>query len=408
VPLQRNRDSDGTVRYARSKRAAAGLALAALPLGLAIRYCPVPWSAVLLTCALVLMVALIVRRHTNRAITQMVIANAAAALLALSMFEAYLGVQKVQGDGTRIEGSVTEGYTVSDDLLGYAPKKSGRYTARKYYGNTLLYDVAYTIGKDGLRISPPSSETIGGGCIIFFADSTIFGEGLNDDQTLPFYVGQKTRDHPAIYNFAFIGYGPHQMLASLQAGRLTQIVRCAPTNFVYRLLPEHAARVAGLASWDKHGPRFVLDARGGVVRRGHFDDLPLLVDDVPRAVEAALARFFIWQRFFGRTRDTGPADVDLLAGVVAESARLTKRLYPDSFFHVLLGNDHNALIEPKLTAAGISIVKVSSIIPDLAADWSGSQPIGTRYMLSVHDFHPNALQNELIADYLVQKLFNRP
>ena len=26
----------------------------------------------------------------------------------------------------------------------------------------------------------------------------------------------------------------------------------------------------------------------------------------------------------------------------------------------------------------------------------------------IHDFHPNALQNELIADYLVQQIFNRP
>lgn len=408
MPLLRKRDDDGTVRFARSKRLAAGLALAALPVVLAIRYCPVPWSAVLLACALMLMVVLIVRARAVRTTTQIVIINAAAALVALSVFEAYLGVQQIQGDGTRMEGSVTDNYTVSDDVLGYAPKKSGRYTARKYYGNTLLYDVVYTIGADGLRISPANNETIGGGCIIFFGDSTTFGEGLNDNQTLPFYVGQKTGGHSAIYNFAFIGYGPHQMLASLQAGRLNQIVRCTPTHFVHRLLPEHSARVAGLTTWDKHGPRFVLDAHGAVAHRGHFDDLPLLFDDVPRAVETALARFFTWQRFFGRARNTEPADLDLLVAVVVDSAQLTKRLYADSFFHVLLGNDPYALIEAKLTAAGVSVVKLSSAIPDLASDWSGSQAIGTRYMLSIHDFHPNALQNELIADYLVQQIFNRP
>ena len=200
------------------------------------------------------------------------------------------------------------------------------------------------------------------------------------------------------------------MLATLQAGRLNQMVRCRPTNFVYRLLPEHSARVAGLATWDRHGPRFVLDAYGAVVRRGNFDDLPLLFDDVrvPRVVETALEHFFTWQRFFGRARDTEPADLELLVAVVADAARLTKQLYPDSLFHVLLERDPNALIQAKLAAAGVPVVKLTSAIPDLAADWSGSQAIGTRYILSIHDLHPNHLQNELIADYLVKQIFNRP
>ena len=162
---------------------------------------------------------------------------------------------------------------------------------------------------------------------MFFGDSVTFGEGVKDDQTFPYHAGIKTNGRYAIRNFAFSGYGPHQMLANLQSGLFDQRISCKPTHFFYLAIPEHIARVAGLTSWDRHGPRFTLDANGEAVRAGNFDDPARIFSQikVPRWVELAFDKFFAWQRFFGWARDPSPADLQLFVAVVRASARLAKQ-----------------------------------------------------------------------------------
>ena len=75
----------------------------------------------------------------------------------------------------------------SEEILGTSPLKNIRVSARKYYDNKLLYDVTYTINKEGLKLSPLCVK----GLVVvmrfyFFGCSFMYGEGLNDDQTLPF------------------------------------------------------------------------------------------------------------------------------------------------------------------------------------------------------------------------------
>ncbi len=242
-----------------------GIVLAAGACVLAVEYCPVPWSAVFVTAALPF---LLLGLQAQRAAATALMINSAAVCCAFGLVEGYLGFQQLRGDGTRMEGSITEGFTRTDDVLGYGPERSVRVTARKLYGNIPLYDVVYTIGDDGLRIAYPANATPISGCIVFFGDSITFGEGVNDDQTFAYLVGQKTAGRYEIYNFGFSGYGPHQMLAALQAGLAEWKVTCQPTHFIYLGWFDHIARVAGLTSWDKHGPRFALDQSGELQRDG--------------------------------------------------------------------------------------------------------------------------------------------
>ena len=212
-------------------------------------------------------------RSTMRTGLSVLMVNIAAVLLALAIFEGYIGIVQIRGDGTRMAGTINDGFTHADDMLGYAPDRDARVTARKYYGETLLYDVVYTIDGQGLRIAPPVDKTAPkSGCLVFFGDSNTFGEGVHDAQTFPYRVGVKTNGRYLVRNFAFSGYGPHQMLAELQSGLFDQRTNCKPTHFFYLAIPEHVARVAGLTSWDRHGPRFILTASGDVVRAGNFDD----------------------------------------------------------------------------------------------------------------------------------------
>ncbi len=196
---------------------------------LAFRYCPVPWAAAFLLAAILLVIFARTAKST-RAAVQMV--NIAAAVIALAIFESYIGIEQLRGDGTRMAGTITRGFTHVDDTLGYAPNRNTHVTAKKYYGHKVLYDVIYSIDEQGLRIAPPRDQTSISACIVFFGDSVTFGEGVKNDQNFPYLVGVKTNGRFAICNFAFSGYGPHQMLANLQSG-FDQRINCKPTHFFY-------------------------------------------------------------------------------------------------------------------------------------------------------------------------------
>src|SRR6185312_13875201 len=83
--------------------------------------------------------------------------NAAALVCAVALFDIYLGHRQTEGDGTHMEGSIVNGFTHRDDLLGYAPAPNARVTAKKLYGDSVIYDVVYTTDRHGLRITAPST-----------------------------------------------------------------------------------------------------------------------------------------------------------------------------------------------------------------------------------------------------------
>jgi hypothetical protein len=343
-------------------------------------------------------VAWINRRRGRSAATFI---NIAAAVFALGAFEAYLAHQDAAGDGSYMQGTITDGFVHRDDLLGYAPAPSARVTARKLYGDSVLYDVVYTTDANGLRITAPASGSAKE-CVLFFGDSITFGEGVGDGENFPFLVSAKVADRYATYNFAYSGYGPHQMLANLQSGRVGRIVDCAPKYVFYLCIPDHAARVAGLYSWDEHGPRFVLRPNGSVIQRGHFDDGLQGPESWRADVEQVLSGSLIWQRLFSRLADEAK-NIALLDAVIGESVQTAQGLFPGSVFEVILwdggDNDQVRLIESGLKTRGVRVRLMTDIVPDFYAN-SGE------YLLSPHDRHPNRVFHRKMADSIAEEVLD--
>ena len=376
-----------------------GAVLIAAIVGGGILYCPVPWSPALLAAAVAFVFVTWKARAEG---VRIVVANLAAAFVALAAFEGYLGHQDARDDGTRMEGTITEGFTHPDDVLGYAPDAGRRVTARKVYGNAVVYDVVYTIGPDGRRVTPPAKGNDSPGCLVLFGDSVTFGEGVNDEQAFAYRAGQLLQGEYAVSNLAFSGYGPHQMLSALEAGRVAPDARCRSLQFIYVAIPEHIARVAGLTSWDAHGPRYRLDAMGSAIRDGNFDDPPWLIGiAVPRWLAKAFDNCHTWIRFFGRARDPGNRDLALLVAVIRQAAGEVRRRFPGSNFAVLFWDARNdariEAVETQLKAAGIPMYRVTQAIPDLMSDQD-------RYVIGEHDRHPNPLQHERIAEFIVRRM----
>ncbi len=327
-----------------------------------------------------------------------VLTNIAAVFLALGISEIYLTHQQAAGDGTRVEGSIVKGFVHPDALLGYAPARNARVTARKLYGDSTLYDVTYTTNSHGLRVTAPAAATARE-CVVFFGDSITFGEGVEDSENFPYVLSAQVADRYATYNFGFSGYGPQQMLANLESGRVGRVVDCTPKYFYYLCITDHAARVAGIYSWDRHGPRYELAPDGSVVQRGHFDDVE--GDSVAAWAEHILDGSQIWQKLFVRPRGPEPHDISLLVAVIAQSARTIRQRFPDSVFEVIMWDvgdaDKVRAIESGLAARGVHVRPMTSMVPDFNANWK-------EYVLSEHDRHPNKRFHRLMAEQIAKEL----
>lgn len=328
-----------------------------------------------------------------------------AVILALTIFESYLWFKSGEFYIKR-SAQPFEQYRV-DKFLGYAPDKNFKINETKYYKNKLVFNVTYSIDKNGLRISPPYDESNLMGCVLFFGCSFSYGIGVNDSETLPYQVGIQTHGKYRIYNFGLGGYGPHQMLSELEHNIVKNVVNCKENTYaIYQAIPDHINRVAGLSYWDYHGPRYVLEKNKEVSFAGNFDDVTIL----PKIILKYLNKSLIYRdiignrRFFNRDND-----INLYVGIVCAAKKNFEKLYPDGKFHIIFWdnrfrNDEKTekVIEWKevlksFRDKGLNVHLMSKILPEY-------QNNRFKYNISPYDSHPSPLAHRLIAEYVLHNI----
>ena len=352
-----------------------------------------PFLWILSLCAVTALAAAAI---IHRTVLRIILIHIAALFLALAIFESYLcWLRDEPADPAHFEGTYVTDYFTDDDLLGYGPIKGVSVSSARFQDEQEIYRVRYTIDDDGLRLSPPAGpEELG--CVLFFGGSITFGEGVADEETMPYQVGMIIGRKYRIYNFGFHGYGPHQMLAALQGGRVDEIIRCQPSYVIYQAIIPHVERVIGPSGWDKRGPRFVQAPDGSVAFAGHFDDQPAALP-----VENRLDRWLTYDNLFGPHRSDQPKNVALYAEIVAEARSFVERNYPKARFEVLLWDDREERNHDRVLAAleskGLRLHRMTDILPEYDSD-------RTRYVLSRLDGHPSAATHRIIAQYVADHI----
>jgi hypothetical protein len=322
--------------------------------------------------------------------------NIGVVFLILGAFELYLWDR---GRSQQHE-EFTPGVVSTHPFLGYAPAPSSVASHRRAHGAQVDFDVVYTIDSTGLRMSPPYNEDNGKGAILFFGGSFTFGSGVNDEETMPYAVGVKTNGEYHVYNFAFRGYGPHQMLSALEYGMVDSIVDEPPRYAIYQAIADHVPRVAGLKSWGQHDPRYVLSDDGSATCAGSFDDDGGVILQRLRseAMKCRIAEAIVESRRNRHGYDQ--ANIDLFAAVVRSSRDIIETRYKGCEFHVILwgpdatGSDS---ITEALEKHSIRIHPVGNILPQRAKRRE-------EYRVSEQDNHPSALAHDLIAQYVVNTI----
>lgn len=289
-----------------------------------------------------------------------------------------------------------------DDVVGWAPKKDTRVRATKFEYGKLLYDVIYTIDSWGLRATPPP-VTKPSACVLFFGDSFTFGEGLQDNATLPYQVGMRSGGTYRIYNFGVGGYGPHQMLSQIESGRVRQVINCRPDYAIYTAVPDHVARVAGKIPYGNHAPRYELDPNNEVRLIGQFKKASRTHSLLVTRLLNQMGKSGIYRIVASSQPRISQYDVRLFFAIVKRSKESADQQFPGIKFNIILWESWDGEQELYGTLAdgflqmGIPTHLVPDILPGYALGPS-------KYVLSRSDRHPSALSNSILADYVVERI----
>jgi len=370
----------------------------------ALEYSTIPYLWIFLSCSAALFAQAAIGTRSRA-----LYVNLGFVFIPLAAFEYYLWESGIGAFvAHRVDEGTLEQIFMPDNLLGWAPKRGVAARQKRSFEGEVLYDVTYTIQPNGLRTSSPSEHRsdLSQECILFFGGSFMFGQGLEDSETLPFLINVASENHYSTYNFGVMGYGAHQMLSALQHDTVKNIVGCDPsriTHVFYQGIPDHVRRSAGRPWWSRRGPRYIMTDDDSVELVGRFEDI---VGDESwwELIRTQIGRSRIYNAIYNSKylSNYASSSIELYVGIVQQARELVRSSYPKSEFHVLWWDSddiENSMIIGGLKQRGIDVRLMSEILPHY-------QPgdLNTIYHLHERDNHPNALANELIARYLLREV----
>ena len=381
--------------------AAAGL-LAAL-----IFWASVMWLSVILAFALtaswliVVVIGLRGRAHQNAALVALsIVAMAGCLELALRAAAAVGIVNQLPNRSPRERGRaevITPQILAVDPQLGHrlvGPHRARATVTRK---GVLAYDVFYTIGDDGFRVTPGGSAA--GQPVLVMGDSFHFGDGLEDDQTLAFHLARRSAERLRPINLAVSGYGPHQVLRQLQLGIPSPSGSKPFAHLLLNVIDDHVLRASGRFSWGRNGPRYELtDGRlrlaGTFQASSEFIAKLLLESTLAALIEQTLER-------------DDPYDRWRFSAILREIRAEAKAKYGAELlvlYHLMHDLDgaivaNRGLMHDWLCKAGVSYIDVGT---RLELD---SQPFHRNYIAG--DGHPTSDLNDRIARLAVDYIDGR-
>jgi len=292
-------------------------------------------------------------------------------------------------DVTITDSYASPGSMVNGGPLGYAPTPGSRHRSIVTVRQRVIIDAVYTFTEHGARATKGSP---GGDTWLFMGCSYTFGEGLNDDETLPSHFSKELGYAANVVNLAFRGYGAHQMLRSLELDLPRPSVHPPVRQLVYTALWPHVIRSAGRAQWDAGGPSYVL-TEASVAYAGPFHRRPTV------RVLNVLQRSRVFQLVLERTLfrySVSDEDIEQYGRIVERSAQLAREKYGTGLTVVFwdYDNENSRRVLARLQNSGIPIILVSQLMP--RTEWDDvSIPV---------DGHPSAEANRRLAKALVARL----
>lgn len=284
-----------------------------------------------------------------------------------------------------------------DPDLGYRHKPNLDIELYKEVDEKIIYRALCTTDPFGRRTVPIRPDLERPYFLLFFADSFIFGEGVSNYETLPYYAGGfATAYRP--YNYGVRGYGPQHMLALLKNGELLKQVPQKKGILFYLFIDDHVRRAVG--TWEtfmgflQNSPYYHLGRDGRLVRKGNFSTGRPFLSFLYRWLDRrGIVQFF----HLNNRQTTTKQHLWITFRMIQEAQSEFSKQFDESLFYVVFypGSRFAPSLIPYLEKAHISYLDYSSL-------WD---PHRTPNMtIGKEEGHPSAAAYQLLAKQLAEDL----
>lgn len=281
-----------------------------------------------------------------------------------------------------------------DKDLGYKPKPDTTHTGIRTKDGQIIYRVKYSTDTNSLRVTPLDTTKPRTKYAQFYGCSMTFGEGVQSNETLPYYFAKFDSTYRP-YNFAYSGYGPHQMLARLETENVKKIVKENSGIAFYIYINDHVNRVLGtLTNFGYNGGEvpYYYEVNNQLNHNGLIKDARKFRSWIFRQLlKSNILKLFKIGYPFKITEK----DYELTAEVMAQASRDYKKQFGNDNFYVIIypTTVDSSLIINLLKQKGVKILDYSKLF----------NPLEKKYAIP-YDEHPTALANEVLIKQLVKDI----
>jgi hypothetical protein len=260
-----------------------------------------------------------------------------------------------------------------------------------------LYNVKYTIGSNNHRVTPGYHDSLSK-YALFFGCSIAFGEGLEDDQTFPYYVQRFSKSFHA-YNRAQSGTATNYMLAQLQELDLRKEVKEKNGKAFYIFFWDHIHRSLGTmdrhVKWMHLSPNFERQD-GKIIRNKLFKTgRPIRSWFYENVYETNIVKYFELDFPLRINHD----HIDFVADLILESKKAYQKQFGNDDFTVVFYPSYIQYSKQDKNYFCTALAKRNITLIDLtkSLNYGSANTIGI-------DPHPNARTNAYLAKILLSKL----
>jgi hypothetical protein len=302
-------------------------------------------------------------------------------------------------------------YPVSESNTSYyqtswlgAQANPGKYNAHKIHPNgKTIYNINYHIGLDRFRVTP-DSKAVKPKKINFFGGSFMFGEGVDNDETIPYYFQNFNQDY-SVKNYGSHMFGVHEALAILESDMDTD------GDIIFLLTaPWHSHRlecIRGESAANK--PTYILDSKQTVRRLGTCRDHENSQKIVIGKFSTFFINSFIYKRvgYLFRDKKAQESSIDLYISIISKINEVSMMRGQEFILGFMEADENyfyssynNKYIISKIKASGINMIDMT------LANKDGK--VSEKYVIEPkYEKHPSALANFKRASILTKYLKNK-
>lgn len=329
---------------------------------------------------------------------------AAAVALSLALLDAFAGLLTPTAHGAGLVRTVEpRWWPQPHPVLGFRPAPDTTAVATATYNGQPVYHETYHIDSEGGRATPAAPP--GADLYLFLGDSFMFGQGIKDDETLPWLFAEANGAKVKTLNLSAPGNAPNHLVRAFEAGLLDRYLGQPVKAVIVWIIPAQLARTTGDGSWLGSSPRYEI-VDGKLVHTGSFTEYrfghPLT------GLKYYLGELFPFIEAIGE-KQRQQEQLRLFVAMMGQLQQYAREKFNAPLVVVYSWPDEksrgthgdSAIEQPmlvdvivQLRKMGIQLIRVD--------DLTSGHP--TDKLLIPHDGHPRRFTNELIAAELKKRL----